>query len=271
MKGTADIKQCNTCKTDKPTSEFNRNRTKKDGLQSKCKSCYKSYHKSYYKSNKDKLTEQQRAYYEANKEQIAERQKTYRAANKEKTAEYSKAYREVNKEKVSEYQKAYHEANKEQILERQKAYREANKEQLRAYYEDNREKKLEYQKAYRAANKEQKAEYNKAYYEANPEKVAELKAKQRARKRNAIPKKFRDCPLEKQRLILIYKLRDVMTKATGTQHHVDHMWPLIDGGPHWSGNLQIITAEENLSKHASVCPDIRATIKEGLRNARQGC
>jgi 5-methylcytosine-specific restriction endonuclease McrA len=56
----------------------------------------------------------------------------------------------------------------------------------------------------------------------------------------------------------------VFTKITGVQHHVDHMWPLSDGGPHWSGNLQIITATENAIKHAKVDPNIKATIQEML-------
>ena len=42
------------------------------------------------------------------------------------------------------------------------------------------------------------------------------------------------------------------------------MWPLADGGPHWSGNLQIITAEENFNKKDKVDPVIKATIQEML-------
>jgi len=42
------------------------------------------------------------------------------------------------------------------------------------------------------------------------------------------------------------------------------MWPLADGGPHWSGNLQVIPAEENWSKSASVCEDTKATIIKSL-------
>ena len=75
---------------------------------------------------------------------------------------------------------------------------------------------------------------------------------------------MRDCPKEKRRIDQVYKLREVFTKITGVQHHVDHMWPLSNGGPHWSGNLQIITAKENLSKNDKVDPSIKATIQEML-------
>lgn len=150
-----------------------------------------------------------------------------------------KAHYEANKEKYAEYSKAYYEANKERYA----AYREANKEKI--------------------------AEQTKAYREANKEKMAEKYSRRRARKRNAIPKFLRKCEVEKQRLRDIYRLRDVMSVATGIEYHVDHMWPLSDGGPHWSGNLQVITAQDNLSKGASVCKVTKKAIRESLRIARK--
>ena len=42
------------------------------------------------------------------------------------------------------------------------------------------------------------------------------------------------------------------------------MWPLSDGGPHWSGNLQIITAKENMTKGDKVCKLIKKSIRESL-------
>jgi len=113
------------------------------------------------------------------------------------------------------------------------------------------------------------SEYFKAYKEANKEKYAEYKARRRARKRNAVPKFLRNCEVEKQRLRDTYALRDVLSKVTGIEHHVDHMWPLADGGPHWSGNLQIITAEENLSKSTKVCKLMKKNIRDSLRIARK--
>ena len=84
------------------------------------------------------------------------------------------------------------------------------------------------------------------------------------RDKKAIPIFLKDCKEEIGRINKIYRLRDLMIKITGVVHHVDHMWPISDGGPHWSGNLQVITAEENLSKHAKVDPAIKATIQEML-------
>jgi len=134
-----------------------------------------------------------------------------------------------------------------------KAYREANKESLAAYH-----------KAYYQDNKEKAAAYYKVYYQDNKEKNNERQAKRQALKLNQIPVHLRDCPKEKERLQQTYKLCHLFTKATGVLHHVDHMWPLSKGGPHWSGNLQIITAKENLSKGYKINEDIKNTIQEML-------
>ena len=193
--------------------------------------------------DKEKRREYSKAYYEANKEAITEYKKAYREANKEAVAEYKKAYREANKEVIAEYEKAYYQSNKEAIAEKNKAYYEANKEAM--------------------------CEYHKAYIKTNKEDIATNNSIRRALKRNAVPKFLRSCQEEKKRLQEIYKIRQLLSDATGIVYHVDHMWPLSDGGPHWSGNLQVITEQENLSKGASVDEEIKATIKEGLKYARQ--
>ena len=56
-------KVCTKCGTEKPVSEFSKDRSKADGLCSKCKSCVAAY----YEANKEKIA----AYYEANKEKKA--------------------------------------------------------------------------------------------------------------------------------------------------------------------------------------------------------
>ncbi len=49
-----------------------------------------------------------------------------------------------------------------------------------------------------------------------------------------------------------------LTKETGITHHVDHIWPLSQGGPHIFYNLQVITADENLSKGNKYRPEDQA-------------
>jgi len=168
---------------------------------------------------------------------------------------YQKAYYEANKEKKTAYNKAWHEANKEKAAARNKAWREANKE-----------KKIAYSKAYYETNKEEIVASNKAWKQANPDKMAAMSSKYRALKVKAIPEHLRDCPFERERLTQTYKLRNLMTEITGIEHHVDHLWPLSKGGPHWSGNLQVIPAFENLSKKDKLCRETKGVIKKALSN-----
>ena len=189
-------------------------------------------------------------------------------AYKNKRAAYQKAYREANKEKVLATQRAQYEDNKERKAATSKAYREANKERKaaidKAWYEDNKERKVAYYKAWYEDNKERKAASDKTYREANPDKSNAYSSRRRALKLKLIPKHLKKCPVEKQRVLDIHKLCVLISKVTGIDHHVDHMWPLSDGGPHWSGNLQIITARENMTKNASVDLEVKHNIQQAL-------
>lgn len=176
---------------------------------------------------------------------------------KEAKRAYDKAYYWANREKALASNKTYYKANREKALARSKVYYEANKKKTNAY-----------QKSYYAANKEKINEQVRAWGKANREMKNASEAKRRALKIKQIPTQVRDCPIEKKRLYHTYKLCALFTKATGVKHHVDHMWPLSDGGPHWSGNLQIITATENMSKNDKVDPNIKATIQDMLKDIK---
>ena len=211
--GHQESKACYKCGEVKTLDCFFKDRSRRGGLQNKCKVCGLDYSKDYYQ------------------------------ANKEDRAKYAKAYHQANKEYLTEYDKAYYKANKEAITEKKKDYYQANKESL--------------------------TEYSKAYYKANKESFYEAVAKRRALKKSNTPEFILNCEVDKKRRVDTYQLRSLMTKVTGIEHHVDHMWPLSDGGPHWSGNLQVIPATDNLSKSASVDLEIKITIQEGLEYARQ--
>lgn len=64
------------------------------------------------------------------------------------------------------------------------------------------------------------------------------------------PKTFDDLNKEQQ----VYIECERLTKETGIEYHVDHIMPLSLGGDHVWWNLQILTAEENLSKHNTFRP-----------------
>jgi len=56
------LKKCYKCGLEKDTSDFSKNKSKKDGLACSCKSCRKEYDKEYRADNKDKILEYQRDY-----------------------------------------------------------------------------------------------------------------------------------------------------------------------------------------------------------------
>ena len=176
------------------------------------------------------------------------------AQSKEERAAKDKAYREANKERISAKGKAWYKANKESKIASSKAW---NK--------DNHEKALENTRAWKALHKEEVKTHSNNWGKVNPDKVNAKTARRRALKLKLIPKHLKNCRVEKQRVLDIHKLCLLISRATGIQHHVDHMWPLSDKGPEWSGNMQIITAYENLSKGASVDLELKHNIQQSLK------
>lgn len=84
-------KICNGCQIEKSVEEFSKDKTKKDGLQNKCKECNKAYNQA----NAEKILVNHKAYCQTNREAIAEQKRAYRQSNAEKYAEYHKTYRQT--------------------------------------------------------------------------------------------------------------------------------------------------------------------------------
>ena len=55
-------------------------------------------------------------------------------------------------------------------------------------------------------------------------------------------------PKERKAIQELYLEAQYLTETTGIEYQVDHILPLSKGGEHLMYNLQILTAEENLSK-----------------------
>ncbi len=171
----------------------------------------------------------------------------------EQVRSYHRTYKQNNKEKQQAYRRAYYLKNKEKILEC-----------CRTWHQNNKEKRQEYHQN----NKDHRNKLNSGWRKNNPALVLQHKAKRRAVKKRAIPAWLRNCPVEKRRVYTVYLLSRLLAKADGIERHVDHMVPLSDGGAHWSGNLQILTKEQNLEKGAYSCPKLKKQMKLNLKEAR---
>lgn len=92
------MKQCSTCKTSRPLSEFNKNASYADGLQKVCRLCTVEANRQYREKNKEVINAKQRERREKapplTEEQKAERSRKFKewAAANDRT-EYHRQYR----------------------------------------------------------------------------------------------------------------------------------------------------------------------------------
>ena len=104
------MKHCNGCNQDKLESEFNKCKTKKDGLQTQCRECKKAYLRKYYHSehghqvtqnyherNKEQRNAECREWYAKNVDKQKQKFRNYYAANKKRWVEFNKRWYEINK------------------------------------------------------------------------------------------------------------------------------------------------------------------------------
>lgn len=106
-------KCCAKCKQEKPLTSFTKHGIRKDGLDTRCKTCIAAQKKAWRENNKEKIAAENKAYSQANREKAAARYKSWRKVHGEKEAARNKAWREANLEVSRALQKAWREANPE--------------------------------------------------------------------------------------------------------------------------------------------------------------
>ena len=106
------MKRCSKCGETKPLTEFNKDKSTRDGLRYECRDCSREYFRQYRQENKEKEQERNRQYRQENKERITERKKQYAEENKEIIAERGKQYRQKNRDKILEKLKQYYQTRK---------------------------------------------------------------------------------------------------------------------------------------------------------------
>lgn len=187
-----------------------------------------------------------------------------RSACKACTSAQRKAHREANSEAISEAKKRCYAAKRDKYMARMKAYGAAKREvllaQRKAHYKATLEMQRARREAYRVANREVlaekareykalKPEMRKAWLIANPHISTANRAKRRAAELQRTPSWLTS--EHHDQIKAIYAERDALTKATGVEHHVDHIVPLRGknvSGLHCPWNLCVIPAAANQSK-----------------------
>lgn len=99
------MKVCYKCKTEKIKSDFSKDSRAKDGLQSRCKSCYSSY----YSENSGRIQKTVRAWQKNNPDKVA----YYRSLNPEIAVERAVAWQKANPDRHNANSAAWQRANPE--------------------------------------------------------------------------------------------------------------------------------------------------------------
>ena len=143
----------------------------------------------------------------------------------------------------AEYKRQWYLANKSRLCEKAKAYRELHREilqaQTRLWRKNHPEKCAEHRRKWAAVNPDKDRAAKQAYEVANPENRRGASARRRARRLKASPPWL---TLEQR------KERARIYRECPVGHEVDHIVPVVKGGPHIAWNLQILTRAENRKK-----------------------
>ena len=98
-----ETKTCSKCKTEKPLTEFYKDKTKKNGHRSACRPCINAERKAYYEANREKIMTRKKAWCKVNPEKVKAQNKAYYEANREKINARKKAYRQTPRGKFFSY------------------------------------------------------------------------------------------------------------------------------------------------------------------------
>jgi predicted Zn-ribbon and HTH transcriptional regulator len=236
------MKRCTTCKTDKDLSEFNKNRSEKDGYTHVCKACRKESSKQRYEEKKDELLEANKTWRENNRgraNEIAKKAKVKaRQLKLDSPAMCTRCgasfprlkYKHnkycpncavsIQKERTAKY----FEDNAEHISEQRREYfnRPETKSQRKAYYDMRMRMEGD---AVRAAARKRSAELKD-----NPEFIAaRLAASLRSRSNYGDVSAEHIKHLYKWQEGRCYYCNEIISKE-GRQRHFDHVVPRSLGG-----------------------------------------
>lgn len=120
------LKKCARCKEWKSRDDFQKNRTKHDGLGTECKPCAKAYLRAWYEKNKTQQQEKNRQNYRNNVQSYVARAQEWAKRNPAKDKKRRAVYYETNREKILARARDHYAANPEYNSRRGREWRQAN-------------------------------------------------------------------------------------------------------------------------------------------------
>lgn len=199
---------CSKCLAVKPFDDFGPDKRNKTGRQSQCRAC------------------------------ASETSKRSKAKHAEKNAAARK-----------EQRKKHWIANRERLLEEKARYRAARRQELQEKQRAFRSENPEYQAGWRKKSRQHLREYERQRYCQSKARYFAAAAKRRAARTRATPPWF-DADMA-WAVAQAYELAQLRKQQLGGDWHIDHAVPLRGKnvcGLHVPWNLQVILAEENVSK-----------------------
>jgi hypothetical protein len=98
-----EIKKCTTCKSDKPLSEYRKDKSRTSGYSPSCNDCNKEAQRRWYQNNKAKAKTKAKVRYAANKDAINKKRKEKHSANPDVIRKQKRDHYRNNKDKHREY------------------------------------------------------------------------------------------------------------------------------------------------------------------------
>lgn len=154
------LKQCTKCQQWKPTSEFHKNKSRKDGLNSWCKSCAIDNAHKWYQENTDRALEIARKWALAHLDKVKEAQRKWlknnpdkkrehslkathkwRAKHPEQSLEIGRRWKANNPDRVRDYTRRYLVENPDKVRESQSRYDKNHRDRRNANLHNYRARK----------------------------------------------------------------------------------------------------------------------------------